>query len=112
MNDSVLLLFQMSNRDVLLQYITRWFIIDHRHNEIEQLRHGLSYMGFLDTIKSKAWFEPLFVYSEQYSITAKYMKDKLMSVLDKLETKNNQEKRSKEFAVKCIDSIDGKINIM
>lgn len=98
----------MSNRDVLLQYITRWFIIDHRHNEIEQLRHGLSYMGFLDTIKSKAWFEPLFVYSEQYSITAKYMKDKLMSVLDKLETKNNQEKRSKEFAVKCIDSIDDK----
>jgi phage shock protein PspC (stress-responsive transcriptional regulator) len=54
-NDSVLLLFQMSNRDVLLQYITRWFIIDHRHNEIEQLKHGLSYMGFLDIIKSKTW---------------------------------------------------------
>ena len=46
-------------------------------------------MGFLDIIKSKTWFEPLFVYSEQYSITAKYMKDKLMSVVDKLKTNNN-----------------------
>jgi hypothetical protein len=69
-------------------------------------------MGFLDIIKSKLWFEPVFVYSEQYSITAKYMKDKLMSVLDKLETNNNQEKRSKEFAVKCIDSLDGKFNVI
>ena len=69
-------------------------------------------MGFLDIIKSKTWFEPLFVYSEQYSITAKYMKDKLMSVLDKLKTNNNQEERSKEFAVKCIDSLDGKFNVI
>jgi hypothetical protein len=69
-------------------------------------------MGFLDIIKSKLWFEPVFVYSEQYSITAKYMKDKLMSVLDKLETNNNQEKRSKEIAVKCIDSLDGKFNVI
>jgi hypothetical protein len=69
-------------------------------------------MGFLDIIKSKLWFEPVFVYSEQYSITAKYMKDKLMSVLDKLETNNNQEKRSKECAVKCIDSLDGKFNVI
>ena len=40
------------------------------------------------------------------------MKDKLMSVLDKLKTNNNQEERSKEFAVKCIDSLDGKFNVI
>lgn len=96
----------MSNRDVLLQCITRWYIIDHRVNEIEQIRQGLNYMGFLDTIKSNPWFEPLFVYSEQYCITASYMKDKLNPVLNKLEPINEKEAACKKFAAECIQSID------
>ncbi|XP_063401033.1 uncharacterized protein LOC134685308 isoform X1 [Mytilus trossulus] len=96
----------MTNRHVLLQYILRWFIIDHRQNEIDQLRHGLSYMGFLDAIKSNDWFEPLFVYSEQYSITARYMKDKLNPVLEKLEAKTEKETNCVKFAKACIDSLD------
>ncbi|XP_052065694.1 uncharacterized protein LOC127705419 isoform X2 [Mytilus californianus] len=96
----------MTNRHVLLQYILRWFIIDHRQNEIDQLRHGLSYMGFLDAIKSNDWFEPLFVYSEQYSITARYMKDKLNPVLEKLEAKTEKEINCVKFAKACIDSLD------
>ena len=67
-------------------------------------------MGFLDTIKENTWFEPLFVYSEQYSITAKYVKQKLEPLIDKLPAKTDQQKKSQKLAKICIEDIDGKFN--
>ena len=100
----------IQNRHSLLHYITKWFVIDQRLSDIEQLKKGLQYMGFLDTIKENTWFEPLFVYSEQYSITAKYVKEKLEPLIDKLPAKTDQQKKSQKFAKICIEDIDGKFN--
>ena len=101
-------LFQLKNRDILLHYITKWYIIDQRLPEIQQLKRGLNYMGFLDTIRNNTWFEPLFVYAEQYSITASYMVQKLEPLIDKIPTKDEKQKRAKKQASLCITSIDGK----
>ena len=65
-------------------------------------------MGFLDTIRENTWFEPLFVYAEQYSITADYVKQKLEPLLEKLPTKNEKQKKALKLAKVCIDSLDGK----
>ena len=102
--------FQIQNRHSLLHYITKWFVIDQRLSDIEQIKKGLQYMGFLDTIKENTWFEPLFVYSEQYSITAKYVKQKLEPLIDKLPAKTDQQKKSQKLAKICIEDIDGKFN--
>lgn len=67
-------------------------------------------MGFLDTIKENTWFEPLFVYSEQYSITANYVKQKLEPLIDRLTAKTDQQKKSQKLAKICIEDIDGKFN--
>lgn len=64
-------------------------------------------MGFLDTIRENTWFEPLFVYSEQYSITANYVKQKLEPLLDKLPTKTDIQRKAQKQAKVCIDALDG-----
>ncbi|XP_063401031.1 uncharacterized protein LOC134685306 [Mytilus trossulus] len=99
-------LMTLKNKHSLLHYITKWYVIDQRLSEIDQLKKGLNYMGFLDTIRSNTWFEPLFVYSEQYSITANYVKQKLEPLLDKLPTKTDTQRKAQKQAKLCIDALD------
>lgn len=107
----IIITFQMNNKFYLIQCITKWIIVDQRKSEIQQLKEGLNYMGFLDAIKYNALFERLFVFTERYSITAKYMKEKLGPSIEKMVIESDDQKKAMEFAKQYIDSLNGKLRI-
>lgn len=98
----------MKTRDLLVQQLVRWSIIDKRKTSLDKLKQGLSHMGFLEATKKNEQLLPLLVYSSQYSVTADYLRRKLMPQVEQLDTKEESQRQAKHFMTEYLKDISGK----
>lgn len=96
----------MESKLQIVQQFLHWNIIGKRLEAINQLRGGLKFLGFLKHLENEPLLEPLLVYSEEYSLTANYLQNHLVPLIEKLETKNKKEEQAKDFSLKAIKALN------
>ncbi|KAL4236020.1 hypothetical protein ACF0H5_004407 [Mactra antiquata] len=97
--------YSMKTRDALVEHLIRWSLIEKRKSSLDKLKAGLNHMGFLDATKDTEHLKPLLVYSQQYSVTAAYLKDKLLPKVEELECSDESQRSSKQFMLDYLMNI-------
>ncbi|KAK3607154.1 hypothetical protein CHS0354_005283 [Potamilus streckersoni] len=95
----------MNSRQMLVQQLLQWELIDKRKSSLDNLKKGLNHMGFLKATKGNPNLFPLLVYTAEYSISAKYVQTRLNKALDKLEAKDDQQNEAKMFFTECLKTV-------
>lgn len=98
----------MKTRHALVEQLVRWSIIEKRKTSLDKLKEGLRHMGFLEVMNQHPQLAlPLLVFSEEYSITAKYMCKVLTPKVQNLKTAGEIENRAKQYMLDWLKSLSG-----
>ncbi|XP_021351374.1 uncharacterized protein LOC110449089 [Mizuhopecten yessoensis] len=88
---------QMKNRDDLVHHLAKWSVIEKRRTAIDQLKEGLNYKKFLDSLKTNKLLKCLLVFSGEYCVTANYLRAMLSDSLARLRVNNKKEGEAKNY---------------
>ncbi|KAH3775622.1 E3 ubiquitin-protein ligase etc-1-like [Dreissena polymorpha] len=89
--------FSLRNRNVLVQMLIHWDIIEKRRRALDQLKAGLNHMGFLEATKKNPNLLPLLVYSESFSLNAEYARNQLQPKIKALECADETQMQAKRW---------------
>ncbi|XP_069131983.1 G2/M phase-specific E3 ubiquitin-protein ligase-like [Argopecten irradians] len=85
----------MSNRMGYIQTLLQWHLIDRRKESLDEIKHGLRTLAFLDKTKECEEFDRFFLARDKRLTTAQYIKEKLLPQVEQLMTRNDAEKKTK-----------------
>ncbi|XP_052232522.1 E3 ubiquitin-protein ligase NEDD4-like [Dreissena polymorpha] len=95
----------ISNRLELTQYLLKWEILSKRFAALEQLKHGLNTLQFLDKTRDLHEVENILQAENGDHATAEYLKESLTKEIGRLNPRSERETNAKDFTLKCLDML-------
>ncbi|KAH3775627.1 hypothetical protein DPMN_177032 [Dreissena polymorpha] len=91
----------------LTQYLLKWEILSKRFAALEQLKHGLNTLQFLDKTRDLHEVENILQAENGDHATAEYLKESLTKEIGRLNPRSERETNAKDFTLKCLDMLTG-----
>ncbi|XP_069131982.1 uncharacterized protein [Argopecten irradians] len=98
-------MIKFSQRDALVRHLAKWSVIERRRTAIDQLKEGLNYKKFLNSLKTNKLLKCLLVYSGEYCVTANYLRRMLSPALTTLKVNDKQESDTKKHFNTLLENI-------
>jgi len=95
-----------------VQTLLQWDLIDKRREALNQIKDGLNTLSFLDKMKHFSEFVKFFECRDKRSATAGYIREKLKPKVEELNTRNDDEKNTKQFTVQCLVDLTGELALI
>ncbi|KAH3775591.1 hypothetical protein DPMN_176997 [Dreissena polymorpha] len=86
----------------MIPYLLKWEILSKRFAALEQLKHGLNTLQFLDKTRDLHEVEKILQAENGDHATAEYLKESLTKEIGRLNPRSERETNAKDFTLKCL----------